>query len=135
MTRSIRFTLAALALAPTLAACGAGRGAPSTRADGGEVELRDDEILVRVTNTYHGIVDVYAVGRGLVDRLGTVGVGTPATFRVRLNQFPPSSQVQIVARPLGGGGRNASSGALTLRGGEVIEFNVNGSLFGSVLIR
>jgi hypothetical protein len=125
------FRIAVLALVPALGAC-AGRTPARTAA--GAAELKQDEILVRVTNTYHGIVDVYAVGSGLVDRLGTVSVGSPSTFRVRLRQFPPASQIQIVARPLGG--RNgANSGPLSLWGGEVVEFSVNANLFGSVLIR
>ena len=133
MPRPFRLRLAALMLVPALVAC-AGRAPARTGASDGEVELAEGEILVRVTNTYQGLVDVYAVGSGLVDRLGTVSIGSPSAFRVRLRQFPPGSQIQIVARPLGGRG-NANSGPLSLTGGEVVEFNVSANLLGSVLIR
>jgi hypothetical protein len=135
MRRALRTTLTAFALLPALAACGVGR-APrtTTTASNGAVELRKDEFLVRVNNSYQGIVDVYAVGRGIVDRLGTASLGSPSTFRVRLTQFPPSTPIQIIARPVGGSGV-ANSGPLQLSGGEVVEFSVNGLLAGSVLIR
>ncbi|MDF1502036.1 hypothetical protein [Roseisolibacter sp. H3M3-2] len=132
MTRSSRLRL--LLLFPALAAC-AGRAPVRTEeASSGEVELRDDEILVRVTNTYQGILDVYAIGSGLVDRLGTVSVGTPGTFRVRLRQFSAAAPIRIVARAIGGGG-SANSGPLNLTGGEVVDLTVNANLSAGVLIR
>lgn len=127
------FRTAVLALLPALAAC-TGRAPVRTEASAGEVEVKQDEILVRVTSTYQGIVDVFAVGSGIVDRLGPVSLGRPSAFRVRLRQFPAGAQVQLVARPIGGRGV-ANSGPLTLSGGELVEFSVGANLFGSVLIK
>jgi hypothetical protein len=130
--RPVRLALASATIFLLAAGC-AGRQ-PHSSSAGGEVELGAEEVLVRVQNSYSNLVDVFAVSRGVVDRLGTVGIGAPQVFRVPLRQFPPDAQIQIVARPVGGNG-TATSGPVSVRPGTVIDFSVSPSLTGSVLLR
>ena len=138
MSPSFRSTLVLLAAGALLAACtkrvpveGAAPDADSTAAPSAP---RRETFTVVVTNGYQGLVDVFAIGGGITDRLGTVSLGTPQTFRVPLKQFPPGTTIQLVATPLGGRGR-ASSGALTIRPGETLEFSIGAGLSGSVIVR
>jgi len=138
MPPSFRSTLVLCAAAALLSACtkrvpveGATADADSTATPSAP---RREMFTVVVTNGYQGLVDVFAVGGGITDRLGTVALGTPQTFRVPLKQFPPGATIQLVATPLGGRGR-ASSGALTVRPGETLEFSIGAGLSGSVIVR
>ena len=131
--------LAAAALASSACARrvpveGAPADADSTAAPSASATARREMFTVVVTSGYQGIVDVFAIGGGITDRLGSVALGTPQTFRVPLKQFPPGTTIQLVATPLGGRGR-ASSGALTIRPGETLEFSIGAGLSGSVIVR
>ncbi|GLC27701.1 hypothetical protein [Roseisolibacter agri] len=133
--RRRRASLLLLATGALLAGCarrvpvdGASEGTDATAAS------RGDSFTVVVTNGAPDMVDVFAIGGGITDRLGTVNVGTPQTFRVSLGQFPPGATIQLVATPLGGRGR-ASSGQLTPRPGETLEFKIGSGLTGSVIVR
>jgi hypothetical protein len=130
--RPVPLAIAALIALPLATGC-AGRQ-PVRESAGGEVDLGAEEITVRVQNSYANLVDVYAVARGVQDRLGTVGLGTGQSFRVPLRQFPPDAQIQIVARPVGGNG-SATSGPISVRAGNVVEFIVSPTLTGSVFLR
>lgn len=136
MPPSFRSTLLLLATGALLGACAKrvpveGAAADSTDAP---TASRRDYFTVVVTNGSPGMVDVFAIGGGITDRLGTVNIGTPQSFRVPLGQFPPGATIQLVAAALGGRGR-ASSGALTPRPGETLEFNIGSGLTGSVIVR
>ena len=133
MYRRTRLAIVAIATIPLVASC-ASRSTRVTESAGGEVDLASSEVIVRVQNNYLDIVTVYAVARGLSQRLGTVSLGSPATFRIAASRIPADRQLQIVATPLGGNGR-ATSGAITIGGGSVIDFTVGPTLVGSVLIR
>ena len=130
----IRRRIVATALAPLVAVAACATGRTTTSSAAGEVEPVRNEVTVRVDNAYSNFVDVYAVGNGIVSRLGTVNVGGPTVFRLRLGSFPPGQQIQLVAVPLAGRGR-ATSGPLSIEAGEVIDFRVDPLLNGSVLIR
>ena len=138
MTPSIRSTLLLLAAGALLGACAKRvpvEGAPAAdSADAPQTDPRRDYFTVVVSNGSPGMVDVFAIGGGITDRLGTVNVGTPQSFRVPLQQFPPGATIQLVATAIGGRGR-ASSGALTPRPGETLEFNIGSGLTGSVIVR
>jgi hypothetical protein len=131
--RRIRPALIAIATVSLVGAC-ASRSKPVTESAGGEVELADRDVVIRVQNNYLDLVTVYAVSRGLSQRLGTVSLGSPATFRLRAARLPADGQLQIIASPLGGNGR-ATSGAITVGGGTVVDFTVGPTLVGSVLLR
>ena len=136
MPSSFRSTLLLLATGALLGACTkrvpvAGAAADSTDAPKAS---RREYFTVVVTNGSQGMVDVFAIGGGITDRLGTVNIGTPQSFRVPLGQFPPGATIQLVATALGGRGR-ASSGALTPRPGETLEFTIGSGLTGSVIVR
>ncbi|MGZ8379249.1 MAG: hypothetical protein ACXWZS_17670 [Gemmatirosa sp.] len=137
MPLSFRLPVVVLAALPLLAGC-ARRvmvdGASPDSAAGESAEARPTYFTVVAINGYSGLVDVFAIGGGITDRLGTVSLGTPQTFRVPINQFPPGTPIQLVATPLGGRGR-ASSGTLTVRPGETLEFTIGSGLSGSVIVR
>ncbi len=132
-----RLPVLLLVALPALAACArrvpvAGAPADSAAAQSGEAQPQSFTVVV--VNGYSGLVDVFAVGGGITDRLGTVSLGTPQTFRVPIGQFPPGTPIQLIATPLGGRGR-ASSGSLTVRPGETLEFTIGSGLTGSVIVR
>ena len=139
MPSPLRPSFVLLAAVPLIAACAkrvpvAGaeaEGADSTATAAGP---RREIFTVVVVNGYSGLVDVFAVGGGITDRLGTVSLGTPQSFRVPLNQFPPGQPIQLVATPLAGRGR-ATSGPVTVRAGDTIEFTIGPTLGGSVIVR
>ena len=136
MTPSFRSTLLLLATGALLGACTKRvpvEGAAADSTDAPKASRREYFTVV-VTNGSQGMVDVFAIGGGITDRLGTVNIGTPQSFRVPLQQFPPGATIQLVATALGGRGR-ASSGALTPRPGETLEFNIGSGLTGSVIVR
>ena len=135
MYRRIRLAIVGIAGIPLLAAC-ASRSQRVTESAGGEVDLAESEseVVVRVQNNYLDLVNVYAVARGYSQRLGTVSLGSPATFRFPASRIPADRQMQIIATPIGGNGR-ATSGAITINGGNVIDFTVGPTLVGSVLVR
>jgi predicted small lipoprotein YifL len=137
MPLQFRLPVLLLAALPVLAGC-ARRvpvdGAPADSSAAASSEAQPTYFTVVAVNGYSGLVDVFAIGGGITDRLGTVSLGTPQTFRVPINQFPPGTPIQLVATPLGGRGR-ASSGALTVRPGETLEFTIGSGLTGSVIVR
>ena len=133
MYRRTRLAILVIATIPLVPGC-ASRSERVTESAGGEVDLASSDVVVHVQNNYLDLVTVYVVARGLSQRLGTVSLGSPSTFRIRASRIPADRQLQIVATPLGGNGR-ATSGALTISGGTVIDFTVGPTLVGSVLLR
>jgi hypothetical protein len=71
-------------------------------------------------------MDLYVVSEGLATRIGDVTGNSTAHFTLDPSFFP-SSELRIVATPIGGNGR-ASSGALNVAPGHPINFTM-----GSVL--
>ena len=133
MNRRSRLAIVVITTIPLVAGC-ASRAKRVTESAGGEVDLANRDVVVRVQNNYLDLVTVYAVARGLSQRLGTVSLGSPGTFRIPASRVPGDGQLQIVATPLGGNGR-ATSGVLTISRGSVIDFTVGPTLVGSVLLR
>ena len=100
---------------------GCARGA--TMSEGGDVDLRPNDVAaLTVENDYRNDVDVYAVYDGTSTRLGMVVAHEKGTFDLSSSRYV-SGDLQIVARPIGGGGL-ASSGPVTVQGGDRIAFTV-----------
>lgn len=114
-----RITTSLLALALALAPGGLtgchGHAAPAPAPQGSGVKLV-------VQNRYFGDMDVYVVSEGLATRLGMVTSGTTASYTLDPSFFP-STDLRIVATPLGGNGR-ASSGPVLARPGQTITFTI-----------
>ena len=118
MTRSL--FLAGLALAG-VCVVGCGRSARTYQTSAGAVAA-EGAITVRVQNENFADMNVYVVSEGLATRLGTVTGLTSSTFTLDPS-FAPSSELRIVATPIGGNGR-ASSGALVVQPGQTIDFRI-----------
>jgi hypothetical protein len=126
-----RPAIAALVASALLVGCaGQPRRAPTSEA----AQAVDEVVLVHVENGFTKSVNVFAVWRGVTARLGTVGIGSPATFRLAARRLPPDGQIQIVATPVGGSGR-AQSGQIIVQGGTVVQFTIGPTLVGSVMLR
>lgn len=114
-----RMTISLLALALVLAPVGLtgcrGHAAPAPAPQGSGVKLV-------VQNRYFGDMDVYVVSAGLATRLGTVTGGSTASYTLDPSFFP-STDLRIVATPLGGNGR-ASSGPVLASPGQTITFTI-----------
>jgi hypothetical protein len=79
-------------------------------------------IGLTVTNQNFADMDVYAVSDGLATRLGTVTGNTTRSFA--LHGSMATSDLRIVATPIGGNGR-ASSGSLIVSPGQTIDFKIS----------
>ncbi len=89
---------------------------------GEEPPYRPDPIPVQVRNENYLDVNVFVVVNGLSRRLGTVNGNTTQKFNVPWN-FANGQPITITATPIGGSG-SASSGALQVGMGQMIDFRV-----------
>jgi hypothetical protein len=81
-------------------------------------------LVVQNQNFYD--MDLYVVSEGLPTRVGDVTGNSSASFTLDPSFFP-STELRIIATPVGGNGR-ASSGPLNVGPGQTIHFTI-----GSVL--
>ena len=79
-------------------------------------------VSLHVRNDNFQDVDLYAVHNGASTRIGSVVGNSSGVFKLNHTLFP-TNDIAIVAVPIGGFGR-ASSGTLSVSGGEEIDFNV-----------
>lgn len=77
-------------------------------------------LVVQNQNFYD--MDVYVVSQGIATRVGDVTGNTTARFRLDPSFFP-STELRIVATPVGGNGR-AFSGPLNVGPGQSIVFTI-----------
>jgi hypothetical protein len=98
-------------------------GACFLRAKPGEVvEPRPDPIPVQIRNENFLDMNIYAYVGGSSRRLGTVTGNSTASFSIPW-QFSSGQSITIVATPIGGSGQ-ASSGALSVSTGQMIDFRI-----------
>src|ERR1043165_5728434 len=116
--RSI-ISVAVAAAIVTATGCGATQRAGEAA---GEVSPVLNTVSVRVVNDNFQDVDVYAVHSGISTRIGTVVGNSSGSFTVDRTLWP-SNELSLVAVPIGGFGR-ASSGRLSVGGGDNVEFHV-----------
>jgi len=88
----------------------------------GEVASAVGAVSLHVVNDNYNDVDVYAVRNGQRIRVGSVTGNSSQTFTLNPSLFP-TNDVSLVAVPIGGFGA-ASSGRLSVSGGDQIEFRV-----------
>jgi hypothetical protein len=98
---------------------------------GGSVEPDNRRVTVEVVNRHALAMEVYALGSGIVHRLGTVDPGMSAHFAVPQNLIG-SSSVRLEARPTGVG-RPFRSGDLLIAPGSVVDFVIAPQLFNSTV--
>jgi hypothetical protein len=116
---------AAAALLPVaLAGCVFGSRGRAARGAGST-----DAATLEVRNNYQGPVDVYVVrgGTATAIRLGQVPTSRVRRFRVDGTIIGGFPNVTFVAQSSGSAVR-ASSGSLTVRGGDFVQFNVTQDL-------
>lgn len=101
-----------------------GSGAPRTAATTAAPPA--DAVAIQVRNEYGAEMEVYVIAEGLPTRLGSVASGANIVFTLD-RSFVPSSDLRIVAAPLGGNGR-ASSGPLSVSSGQVVQFTISSLL-------
>jgi hypothetical protein len=77
-------------------------------------------LIVQNQNFYD--MDLYVVSEGLATRVGDVGGNSTARFTLDPSFFP-SSELRIIATPIGGNGR-ATSGPLSIGPGQTINFTI-----------
>jgi hypothetical protein len=89
---------------------------------------------LEVSNGYQGPVDVYVLrgGTGTPARLGQVPTGRVQRYRVDANLIGGFGTVTFVARPPASQTR-ASTGAVPVRAGDVVRFNVTPDLRSSTV--
>ena len=77
-------------------------------------------LVVQNQNFYD--MDLYVVSEGLATRIGDVTGNSTGRFTLDPSFFP-SSELRIIATPVGGNGR-ASSGPLNVAPGQTITFTI-----------
>jgi len=122
MRRSVRLLLV-LAVTVAAPAC---RSADPYALD----QVRPDGATLVVRNDNFADMDLYAVSSGLATRIGTVSGLSTQSFALSSTMIG-GSDFRVVATPIGGNGR-ASTGALLVRGGSVIDFRIASVLNQSV---
>jgi len=94
-----------------------------------DVVPSSDPVKVEVVNNYALAVEIYVIGSGTTQRLGTVHPGMQGHFRL-----PPAlignSSVELQARPTVSA-QQFNSGPLLLQAGEIVDFMVASVLFSS----
>ncbi|HEY8259403.1 MAG TPA: hypothetical protein VIG08_17220 [Gemmatimonadales bacterium] len=104
-----------------------------SQSGGGEVKPSDIPVVVEITNQHALPMEVYALGSGITQRLGTVHPGMQGHFSIPQNLVGNGS-VQFEARP-SGGGQPFRSGEVLLAPGAVIDFRIAAQLFNSTVTR
>jgi hypothetical protein len=110
----------------TISACSHGGG-------GGEVRPTEIPVSVEVNNRHALPMEVFAVGSGITQRLGTVHPGMASHFTVPANLVGNGS-VTFEARPTGSG-QPFRSGEILLAPGAVVDFTIAPQLFNSTVTR
>jgi hypothetical protein len=100
---------------------------------GGELAPAAGAVEVQVTNQNALPMEVYASGRGISHRMGTVYPGMGSHFVLPQNLVGNGS-VQFEARP-SGGGQSFRSGEILLAPGSFIQFQIAPQLFNSTVDR
>ena len=100
---------------------------------GGEIKPNDSPVSVEVTNEHALPMEVFAVGSGISQRLGTVHPGMSGHFVIPQNLVGNGS-VRFEARP-SGGGQPFRSGETLLAPGAVVDFMIRAQLFNSTVTR
>lgn len=77
-------------------------------------------LVVQNQNFYD--MDIYVVSEGVATRVGDVNGNSTARFRLDPSFFP-STDLRVVATPVGGNGR-AFSGPLNVMAGQTIVFTI-----------
>jgi hypothetical protein len=77
-------------------------------------------LIVQNQNFYD--MDVYVVSEGLATRVGEVTGNSTGRFTLDPSFFP-TSEIRVIATPVGGNGR-ASSGPLNVAPGQTVTFTV-----------
>jgi hypothetical protein len=119
-----RAALAACAALIVFAACSRNKG-PET-----EPEPRPDPIPVHVKNENFLDMNIFVVTSGISRRLGTVSGNASGDFLINWS-VANGQTVTITASPIGGRG-GATSGALSVGIGQVIDFKIGSTLRQSV---
>ncbi len=104
-----------------------------SRSGAGEVRPSEGPVSVEVTNRYSLPMEVYALGSGITQRLGTVHPGMNSHFVVPQNLIGQGS-VRFEARP-SGDGQPFRSGDILLAPGAVVDFVIAAQLFNSTVTR
>jgi hypothetical protein len=121
--RALRTVIPALLL--TLSAC--------SHSSGVEVKPSSIPVSVEVTNLHALPMEVFALGSGITQRLGTVHPGMEAHFNIP-QTLVGNGSVQLEAHP-SGGGRPFRSGDVLLAPGAVLDFTIAPQLFNSTVTR
>jgi hypothetical protein len=121
--RGLRTVVPALLL--TVSAC--------SKSGGGEVTPSEIPVAVEVTNQHALPMEIFALGSGITQRLGTVHPGMKARFTVP-QTLVGNGSVQLEAHP-SGGGRPFQSGEVLLAPGAVLDFTIAAQLFNSTVTR
>jgi hypothetical protein len=110
-----RVAIASLLFAVATAGCHHGGFSNAATGTQGAVGL-----VVQNQNFYD--MDLYVVSEGLATRVGDVSGNSTARFTLDPSFFP-STEIRIIATPVGGNGR-ASSGPLNVGPGQTIHFTI-----------
>lgn len=105
-------------------------GCSRAHADTGEEEARPDPIAIHVRNENFLDMNVSVVANGVSRRLGTVTGNSSGDFKIAwsvANGMP----ITLTATPIGGRGI-ATSGALSVGVGQMIDFKIAATLRQSV---
>lgn len=116
-----------LILAPwlllTISGCARGGGTDEPGPD-------HSPVRVEVTNNHALAAEIYAIGSGITQRLGTVDPGMDANFVIPQNLIAGGSGVELQAL-VAGGRQPFRSDKLLLAPGTIVEFIVAPQLFNS----
>jgi hypothetical protein len=127
MLRGLGILVPALLLAaPACAHSGGGESKP-------QVKETTIPAYVEVDNQHPLPMEVYVIGSGITQRLGTVHPGMDSHFTIPVNLIGNGS-VRFEARP-SGGGQAFRSGDLLLAPGAVVDFSITPQLFNSTVTR
>ena len=113
-------------LVPVLLLCTA---ACARGGDVGGPHPSDSPVRVEVTNRHALAVEIYAVGNGISQRLGTVHPGMNAHFAIPAN-ITNSGDVELEAAP-NASSQRFRSGPLLLAPGTIVQLIVAPQLFNS----
>jgi hypothetical protein len=110
-----RFVVASLVLSLVTLGCHRGGFANTPEGTQGAVSL-----VVQNQNFYD--MDLYVVSEGLATRVGDVTGNSTGRFTLDPSFFP-TTEIRVIATPVGGNGR-ASSGPLNVGPGQTITFTI-----------
>jgi hypothetical protein len=100
---------------------------------GEELQPTGSPVSVEVTNRHALPMEIYAIGSGITQRLGTVHPGMGGHFVVPQNLVGNGS-VRFEARP-SGNGQPFRSGEILLAPGSVVDFVIGAQMFNSTVTR